>query len=73
MLAERGGGHAQEPIQRGAGDRDSEGAPGGAVTKGERPLEGVDDRILSLYARGMMVREIRARLEGITGLRYRRT
>ena len=30
--------------------------PGGPVTKGERPLEGFDDRILSLYARGMTVR-----------------
>ena len=56
MLAQRGGGHAQEPIQRGAGDRNTEGAPGGAVTKGEWPLEGFDGRILSLYALGMTAR-----------------
>ena len=48
MLAQRGGGHALEPIQRGADGRDFEGAPGGAVAKGERPFEGFDDRILSL-------------------------
>ena len=29
------------------------------VPKGERRLDGFDDRILSLYARGMTVREIR--------------
>ena len=53
----------EEPIQGGAGGRETEGAPGGAVTKGERPLEGSDDRILSLNARGMTVREIRGHLE----------
>ena len=31
------------------------------VPKGERRLDGFDDRILSLYARGMTVREIRVR------------
>ena len=58
----------EEPIQRGAGGRDTEGAPGGAVTKGERPLEGSDDRILSLNARGMTVREIRGHLEEHCGV-----
>ena len=33
------------------------------VPKGERRLDGFDDRILSLYARGMTVREIRAHLQ----------
>ena len=32
------------------------------VPKGERRLDGFDDRILSLYARGMTVREIQAHL-----------
>ena len=34
-----------------------------AVTKGALPLEGFDDRILSLYGRGMTVRAIRGHLE----------
>ena len=32
------------------------------VPKGERRLDGFDDRILSLYARGMTVREIQGHL-----------
>ena len=35
----------------------------GRLTKGERPLEGLDDHILSRYARGMTVPEIRGHLE----------
>ena len=35
------------------------------VPKGERRLEGFDDRILSLYARGMTVREIQGHLQDL--------
>ena len=35
----------------------------GRLTKGERPVEGLDDRIPSRHARGMTVREIRGHLE----------
>ena len=38
------------------------------VPKGERRLDGFDDRILSLYARGMTVREIRAHLRELYGV-----
>ena len=38
------------------------------VPKGERGPDGFDDRILSLYARGMMVREIRSHLEELYGV-----
>ena len=38
------------------------------VPKGERRLDGFDDRILSLYARGMTVREIRGHLQEIYGV-----
>ena len=38
------------------------------VPKGERRLEGFDDRIVSLYARGMTVREIRGHLEELYGV-----
>ena len=61
-------GHAQESIHRPAGDRETEGAPAGAVTKGERLLDGFDDRILLPYARGMTGREIRGHLEGYYGV-----
>ena len=37
------------------------------VPKGERRLEGFDERIVSLYARGMTVREIRSHLEELYG------
>ena len=37
------------------------------VPKGERRLEGFDDRIVSLYARGMTVREIRGHLQELYG------
>ena len=38
------------------------------VPKGERRLDGFDDRILSLYARGMTVREIRGHLQELYGV-----
>ena len=38
------------------------------VPKGERRLEGFDDRVVSLYARGMTVREIRGHLEELYGV-----
>ena len=38
------------------------------VPKGERRLDGFDDRIVSLYARGMTVREIRGHLEELYGV-----
>ena len=38
------------------------------VPKGERRLEGFDDRIVSLYARGMTVRDIQAHLEELYGV-----
>ena len=38
------------------------------VPKGERRLDGFDDRILPLYARGMTVREIRAHLRELYGV-----
>ena len=38
------------------------------VPKGERRLDGFDDRILSLCARGMTVREMRAHLQELYGV-----
>lgn len=38
------------------------------VPKGARRLDGFDDRILSLYARGMTVREIRGHLQELYGV-----
>ena len=38
------------------------------VPKGERHLDSFDDRILSLYARGMTIREIRAHVQEIYGV-----
>ena len=38
------------------------------VPKGERRLDGFDDRILSLYARGTTVREIRGHLQELHGV-----
>lgn len=37
------------------------------VAKGERRFDGLDDKILSLYARGMTVREIQAHLAELYG------
>ena len=39
------------------------------VPKGERRLDGFDDRILSLYARGMTVREIQGLIDRLIGSR----
>jgi transposase-like protein len=38
------------------------------VPKGERRLDGFDDRIVSLYARGMTVREIQGHLQELYGV-----
>jgi putative transposase len=38
------------------------------VPKGERRIEGFDDRIISLYARGMSVREIQGHLQELYGV-----
>jgi putative transposase len=38
------------------------------VPKGERRLDGFDDRIVSLYARGMSVREIQGHLQELYGI-----
>jgi putative transposase len=38
------------------------------VPKGERHLDGFDDRIVSLYARGMTVREIQGHLQELYGI-----
>lgn len=43
------------------------------VPKGERRLDGFDDRIVSLYARGMTVQEIRATCRNCTASTCRRT
>ena len=37
--------------------------PAGRLTKGEEPLEGLNDRILSRYVRGMTVPEFRGHVE----------
>ena len=47
-------------------DRDGTFQPQ-AVKKGQRRLKGLDDQIISLYARGLTVREIRAHVEEIYG------
>ena len=38
------------------------------IKKGQRRFEGFDDKIISMYARGMSVNEIRGHLEEIYGL-----
>ena len=48
-------------------DRDGSFEPA-IVPKGKRRLDGFDDRILSLYARGMTVREIRGHLHELYGV-----
>jgi putative transposase len=47
-------------------DRNSEFEPQ-LIPKGQRRIDGFDERVLSLYARGMTVREIQAHLEEIYG------
>lgn len=48
-------------------DRNSTFEPA-IVPKGERRLDGFDDRIISLYARGMTVREIQGHLQELYGV-----
>ena len=48
-------------------DRDASFAPK-IVKKGQRRFEGFDDKIISMYARGMSVREIRGHLEELYGV-----
>jgi putative transposase len=38
------------------------------VAKGQTRLDGFDDRVVSLYARGLSVREIQAHLSGLYGV-----
>jgi putative transposase len=47
-------------------DRNSEFEPQ-LIPKGQRRIDGFDERVLSLYARGLTVREIQAHLEEIYG------
>ena len=47
-------------------DRNSEFEPQ-LIPKGQRRIDGFDERVLSLYARGLSVREIQAHLEEIYG------
>ncbi len=47
-------------------DRDGDFAPQ-LVKKGQRRLEGFDNKVLSLYARGMSMREIQGHLEELYG------
>ena len=48
-------------------DRDASFAPK-IVKKGQRRFEGFDDKTISMYARGMSVREIRGHLEELYGV-----
>ena len=48
-------------------DRDATFEPQ-IIKKGQRRFEGFDDKIISMYARGMSVNEIRGHLEEIYGL-----
>ena len=48
-------------------DRDASFAPK-IVKKGQRRFEGFDDKIISMYARGMSVREIRGHLAELYGV-----
>ncbi len=43
------------------------------VQKGQTRFDGFDDKILSLYSRGMTVREIQGHLQEIYALRFRPT
>ena len=47
-------------------DRDGDFAPQ-LVKKGQRRLEGFDEKVISLYARGMSMREIQGHLEDLYG------
>ncbi len=48
-------------------DRDSSFEPR-LIAKGQPRIDGLDDRIIAMYARGMRVRDIRAHLEELYGL-----
>ena len=48
-------------------DRDSSFEPE-LVKKGQTRIDGIDDKIVGLYAAGLTVREIRAHLEDVYGL-----
>jgi len=48
-------------------DRDSSFEPK-IIKKGQRRFDGFDDKIISMYARGMSVREIRGHLEELYGI-----
>jgi len=48
-------------------DRDASFSPQ-IIKKGQRRFEGFDDKIISMYARGMSVREIRGHLEELYGV-----
>ena len=47
-------------------DRDGDFEPH-LVKKGQRRLDGFDEKVLSLYARGMSMRDIQAHLEELYG------
>ncbi len=38
------------------------------IKKGERRLEGFDEKVISMYARGMTVREIHSHLQELYGI-----
>ncbi len=71
---DRRNGHGAKTIETESGplalrvprDRDGDFAPQ-LVKKGQRRLEGFDDKVLSLYARGMSMREIQGHLEELYG------
>ncbi len=48
-------------------DRDASFEPQ-IIKKGQRRFDGFDDKIISMYARGMSVREIRGHLEELYGV-----
>jgi putative transposase len=71
----RRNGHSQKPIKGEFGeaqiavprDRDSEFEPV-IVKKHQTRFDGFDDKILSLYARGMSTRDIQAQLQDLYGV-----
>ncbi len=50
-------------------DRDGSFEPE-LVKKGQTRIDGIDDKIIGLYARGLTVRDIRAHLEELYGLKF---
>ena len=71
---DRRNGHGAKTIETESGplalrvprDRDGDFTPQ-LVKKGQRRLEGFDDKVISLYARGMTMREIQSHLEELYG------